>query len=126
MTSMSGWQRLTGWVPGLRLFSHYERSFLAGDLTAGLVVALVVIPTGIAYADLANCPPVSGLYAAGCQFFRFTDRDGSTRIQEITTCVSERIGSDKYTNAAPSTSPVGRVYTPPGVGCPAATIVQQG
>jgi Flp pilus assembly protein TadG len=60
---------------------------------------------------------------ASCQFFRFTDRDGSTRIQEITTCVSERIGSDRYTNAAPSTSPVGRVYTPPGVGCPAATIM---
>lgn len=27
-------------------------------------MALVVIPSGIAYADLANCPPVAGLYAA--------------------------------------------------------------
>lgn len=64
MNSLSGWQRLTGWMPGLRLFSEYDRASLPGDLTAGLVVALVVIPTGIAYADLANCPPVTGLYAA--------------------------------------------------------------
>lgn len=64
MNSPSGWQRLTSWMPGLRLFSEYDRASLPGDLTAGLVVALVVIPTGIAYADLANCPPVTGLYAA--------------------------------------------------------------
>jgi len=61
--------------------------------------------------------------AAGCQYYRFTDRGGTTRIQEITTCVSERVGSDAYTNTAPSTSPVGSVYTPSGVGCPAATIM---
>jgi SulP family sulfate permease len=33
-------------------------------LTAGLVVTLVLIPAAIAYADLARCPPISGLYAA--------------------------------------------------------------
>ena len=64
MSSPSAWQRLTGWVPGLRLFSEYDRGWLPGDLTAGLVVALVVIPSAIAYADLANCPPIAGLYAA--------------------------------------------------------------
>src|SRR5262249_24217876 len=30
----------------------------------GLVVTLVLIPSAIAYADLARCPPISGLYAA--------------------------------------------------------------
>ena len=64
MNGPSAWQRLTGWMPGLRLFSGYDRSCLPGDLTAGLVVALVVIPSAIAYADLANCPPIAGLYAA--------------------------------------------------------------
>jgi SulP family sulfate permease len=33
-------------------------------LTAGVVVTLVLIPSAIAYADLAKCPPISGLYAA--------------------------------------------------------------
>lgn len=71
MNSPSGWQRLTGWVPGLRLYSEYQRSWLSGDLTAGLVVALVVIPSAIAYADLASCPPVAGLYAALARPFWF-------------------------------------------------------
>ncbi len=64
MNAPSGWQRLADWLPGLRLLFAYDRSCLRGDLTAGLVVALVVIPSAIAYADLAKCPPVSGLYAA--------------------------------------------------------------
>jgi SulP family sulfate permease len=33
-------------------------------LTAGVVVTLVLIPSAIAYADLAKCPPIAGLYAA--------------------------------------------------------------
>jgi SulP family sulfate permease len=64
MNDKSGWERLTHWIPGLRLFSEYQRSFLGADLMAGLVVALVVIPSAIAYANLANCPPIAGLYAA--------------------------------------------------------------
>jgi SulP family sulfate permease len=64
MNAPSVWQRLTGWVPGLRLFTEYDRSCLPGDLTSGLVVVLVAIPSAIAYSDLARCPPVAGLYAA--------------------------------------------------------------
>jgi SulP family sulfate permease len=43
---------------------HYDRSCLLQDLTAGVVVTLVLVPSAIAYADLAKCPPVAGLYAA--------------------------------------------------------------
>src|SRR5262252_11255077 len=57
-------QRLAAWLPGLRLLVAYDRSFWRQDLTAGLVVTLVLIPSAIAYADLANCPPIAGLYAA--------------------------------------------------------------
>src|SRR5262249_55179273 len=64
MTSQSGWQRFARRMPGLRLFFAYDRANLSHDLTAGLVVVLVLIPSAIAYADLAKCPPVSGLYAA--------------------------------------------------------------
>jgi SulP family sulfate permease len=64
MNAASGWQRVTGWMPGLRMLAGYDRSCLSADLIAGLVVALVVIPSAIAYADLANCPPIAGLYAA--------------------------------------------------------------
>jgi SulP family sulfate permease len=43
---------------------HYDFACLPQDLTAGVVVTLVLIPSAIAYADLANCPPIAGLYAA--------------------------------------------------------------
>jgi SulP family sulfate permease len=56
--------RLADWVPGLRLFIAYDRSFWRHDLTAGLAVTLILIPSAIAYADLAKCPPIAGLYAA--------------------------------------------------------------
>src|SRR5688500_11116308 len=56
--------RFLSWLPGLRLLLHYDRACLSNDLIAGVVVTLVLIPSAIAYADLANCPPVAGLYAA--------------------------------------------------------------
>src|SRR6516162_8500708 len=64
MNSQSALQRLAAWLPGLRLLIAYDRSFWRHDLTAGLVVTLVLIPSAIAYADLAKCPPIAGLYAA--------------------------------------------------------------
>jgi sulfate permease, SulP family len=71
MKPQSGWQRIGNWVPGLRLILHYDRGNLSRDLTAGLVVVLVLIPSAIAYADLARCPPASGLYAALGGMFLF-------------------------------------------------------
>ena len=46
------------WLPG------YRRSDLRGDLSAGLIVAIMLVPQGMAYAMLAGLPPVMGLYAA--------------------------------------------------------------
>lgn len=42
----------------------YRRGDLAGDLTAGVVVAVVLVPQSMAYALLAGLPPVMGLYAS--------------------------------------------------------------
>jgi len=56
--------RFLDWLPGFRRFFRYDRSWLSQDLTAGAVVTLVLIPSAIAYADLAKCPPIAGLYAA--------------------------------------------------------------
>ena len=36
----------------------------------------------------------------GCQYYRFTDANGSKRMFSISTCVSERIGANAYTDAA--------------------------
>lgn len=51
-------------APGLDAFSHYQVSWLPSDIAAGLSVAAIALPAGIAYADLAGVPPVVGIYAA--------------------------------------------------------------
>ncbi|WP_317205753.1 sulfate permease [Janthinobacterium sp.] len=43
---------------------QYRRALLAGDLTAGVVVAMMMIPQGMAYAIVAGLPPVAGIYAS--------------------------------------------------------------
>lgn len=64
MNEARGLQRVADWLPGVRLLLTYDRSCLRHDLVAAVAVTLVLIPSAIAYADLAKCPPIAGLYAA--------------------------------------------------------------
>ncbi len=51
-------------LPALRWLKSYDKRDLPADLTAGLVVAVMLVPQGMAYALLAGLPPVTGLYAS--------------------------------------------------------------
>ena len=51
-------------IPALEWLGSYRRKDLKGDLTAGLIVAIMLVPQGMAYAMLAGLPPVLGLYAS--------------------------------------------------------------
>jgi SulP family sulfate permease len=48
----------------LRWLRQYRRALLAGDISAGIVVAMMMIPQGMAYALVAGLPPVAGIYAS--------------------------------------------------------------
>jgi len=50
------------WVPGVHMARTYERQWLRADLVAGIVLAAILVPQGMAYAELAGLPPVTGLY----------------------------------------------------------------
>ena len=50
------------WLPDW--LRHYRRAWLAGDLTAGIIVTVMLIPQSLAYALLAGLPPEVGLYAS--------------------------------------------------------------
>ncbi len=52
------------YFPILDWLPNYKRTYLAGDLSAGLTVGIMLIPQGMAYAMIAGLPPVYGLYAA--------------------------------------------------------------
>lgn len=60
---MANARGLERWLPGLRLVRTYRREWLGSDLVAGLSVAAVALPIGIAYAQLAGFPPVVGIYS---------------------------------------------------------------
>ncbi len=50
------------WMPGVRMLRTYRASWLRPDLIAGAVLAAILVPQGMAYAELAGLPPVTGLY----------------------------------------------------------------
>jgi high affinity sulfate transporter 1 len=56
--------RLFQFAPGLRALLSYQRSYFPHDLRAGLSVAAVALPVGVAYAELANLGPAVGLYSS--------------------------------------------------------------
>jgi high affinity sulfate transporter 1 len=59
-TDVTGWKR---WLPGLQTIRHYKASWLTKDIAAGLVLATMLVPVGIAYAEASGVPGIHGLYA---------------------------------------------------------------
>src|SRR4051794_19424351 len=55
--------RAEQWAPGLRVLRTYQSRWLAQDAVAGLVLSALLVPQGMAYAELAGLPPINGLYA---------------------------------------------------------------
>ena len=52
------------YVPGLAVVTSYKRRWLTKDIVAGLVLSALLVPQGMAYADLAGLPAVTGLYTS--------------------------------------------------------------
>ncbi|WP_262031740.1 SulP family inorganic anion transporter [Microvirga sp. Mcv34] len=50
-------------MPGLRMLLRYEAAWLGHDVVAGLVLATMLVPVGIAYAVASGLPGICGLYA---------------------------------------------------------------
>ena len=55
--------RLTG-LPILGQLRTYDRTWLRGDLIAGVTVAALIVPKNLGYAGIAGIPLQNGLYAA--------------------------------------------------------------
>src|SRR5689334_22700478 len=51
------------WLPGLDTLRRYEAAWLPHDVFAGVVLATMLVPVGIAYAVASGLPGIYGLYA---------------------------------------------------------------
>jgi len=51
------------WLPGVETLRRYEAAWLPHDIFAGLVLATMLVPVGIAYAAASGLPGIHGLYA---------------------------------------------------------------
>jgi MFS superfamily sulfate permease-like transporter len=60
MRDRASWLR---WLPGLDTLRRYQAAWLPHDLVAGLVLATMLVPVGIAYAVASGVPGIYGLYA---------------------------------------------------------------
>ncbi len=51
-------------LPGLRAIGNYQLPWLRRDVVAGIVLTTLLVPQGMAYAELAGLPAITGLYTS--------------------------------------------------------------
>lgn len=78
---------IMGWLP------RYDRAWLRTDLIAGLTVVALLIPEGMAYAQIAGVPPQTAFYAAPIGLLAFAIF-GSSR--QLVVAVSAAIASMSF------------------------------
>ena len=55
---------LKSYLPILHWLPNYNPAWLRIDLLAGLTIVALLVPEGMAYAELAGMPPQAAFYAA--------------------------------------------------------------
>jgi high affinity sulfate transporter 1 len=55
---------MPAWVPGVAMLRSYQWRWLSKDAVAGLILTTLLVPQGMAYAELAGLPPITGLYTS--------------------------------------------------------------
>lgn len=53
---------LRRWIPGVDAVLTYKPAWLPRDIIAGVVLTALLVPQGMAYAELAGLPAITGLY----------------------------------------------------------------
>jgi high affinity sulfate transporter 1 len=55
---------ISSFVPGVAMVRSYQGRWLPKDLVAGLILTALLVPQGMAYAELAGLPAITGLYTS--------------------------------------------------------------
>lgn len=112
---------ITGVAGMTQLNNGANATWQVGNVTANTFIARST--NGPAFSNYTSGGQ-SFCTVAGCEYFRFMNASSTSvqRVHRISTCVSERVGPQAYTSAAPSAAWVGRVYDSTSNPCPGATV----
>lgn len=64
MAEAAGRNRFARYLPILEWLPTYQRSWLGADFIAGITIVALLVPEGLAYAQLAGMPPETAFYIA--------------------------------------------------------------
>jgi SulP family sulfate permease len=81
-------------IPAIDWLKRYDRSWLRGDMVAGITLAAYLLPAGLGDASLANLPPQAGLYAClfgGLVFWLFCSSRHT--VITVTSAISLLVGA---------------------------------
>src|SRR4051794_16919366 len=81
-------------LPAIDWLKRYDRSWLRGDMVAGITLAAYLLPAGLGDASLANLPPQAGLYAClfgGLVFWLFCSSRHT--VITVTSAISLLVGA---------------------------------
>ena len=81
-------------LPVLDWLRSYDRTWLRGDVVAGITLAAYLLPAGLGDASLANLPPEAGLYAClfgGLVFWLFCS--SRYTVITVTSAISLLVGA---------------------------------
>ncbi len=63
LSAAGAWRAVRWAVPGLQQFQGYPRRWFPADLLSALTIGAMLIPQGLAYAQIVGVRPAAGLYA---------------------------------------------------------------
>ena len=86
------------WVPG------YQRSWLPLDIVAGLTVCAILVPEGMAYAELAGMPPETAFYAAPIALIAYAALGSSRQLVVAVSSAIAIMSAATISNLAPAGS----------------------
>jgi high affinity sulfate transporter 1 len=85
---------LARWIPALGWLRNYDKTWLRGDIVAGITLGAYLLPAGLGDASLANLPPQAGLYAClfgGLVFWLFCSSRHT--VITVTSAISLLVGA---------------------------------
>ena len=96
--------RLSRYLPILTWLPGYRREWLRPDFIAGLVVLTLLIPEGMAYAQMAGLPPETAFYTAPAAMIGYAIFSTSRQVITTTSTIAVMIASVLTAIAVPGSA----------------------